>query len=78
MGWLAGIFTAAVCRLQAKSLAYQLDFVTPGSDPAEAISRNVIRDSRKRRRNARRRPVTSQRLTTRVGLASRGSMLKPT
>ena len=29
---------------------YQLDFVTPGMRPLEAISRNVIRDMRKRRK----------------------------
>src|ERR1700730_6818462 len=57
----------------ATSQFYQLDFVTPGINPWDASSRKVRRETLKRRMNARRRPVTSQRLTTRVGLASRGS-----
>jgi len=40
---------------------YQLDLVTPGINPFDAISRNVIREIWKRRRNARRRPVMRQR-----------------
>jgi hypothetical protein len=54
-------------------VSYQLDFVTPGMNPFEASSRNVRRETLKRRMKARRRPLTSHRLTTRVGLASRGS-----
>src|SRR3954471_24544995 len=53
--------------------SYQLDFVTPGMSPPEASSRKVRREILKRRIKARRRPVTSQRFTTRLGLASRGS-----
>ena len=56
---------------------YQLDFVTPGINPAEASSRKTRREILKRRMNARRRPLTSQRLTTREGLASRGSCERP-
>lgn len=58
--------------------AYQLDLVTPGMRPWEAISRKVIRDIWKRRMKARRRPETRQRLIRRVGLESRGSSDKPT
>src|SRR5205085_324892 len=58
-------------RIELES--YQLDFVTPGMNPPEASSRKVRREILNRRMNARRRPLTSQRLTTRVGLASRGS-----
>ncbi len=57
---------------------YQLDFVTPGISPDEASSRKVIRESLKRRMKARRLPETRQRFTRRVGLASRGSIVKPT
>ena len=52
---------------------YQLDLVTPGIIPLDANSRKAIRESLKRRMNARRRPLIWQRLTVRVGLASRGS-----
>ena len=52
---------------------YQLDFVTPGIIPAEASSRKVMREILNRRMYARRRPLTWQRLTSLVGLASRGS-----
>ena len=45
---------------------YQLDLVTPGINPCEASSRKVRRDILNRRMNARRRPVTSQRFTTRA------------
>ena len=55
-------------------LTYQLDFVTPGIMPADASSRNVMRESLKRRMKARRRPLIRQRLTKRVGLASRGNI----
>ena len=55
----------------------QLDLVTPGIMPALASSRKEIRESLKRRMNARRRPETRQRLTIRVGLALRGNMVKP-
>src|ERR1043166_3348187 len=58
-------------------VSYQLDFVTPGMNPPEASSRKVRREILNRRINARRRPLTSQRLTTRVGLASRGSCDRP-
>src|SRR5450432_3812516 len=51
--------------------SYQLDLVTPGMNPADASSRNVRRETLNRRMKARRRPLTSQRFTTRVGLASR-------
>ena len=54
-------------------VSYQLDFVTPGINPFEASSRNVRRETLNRRMKARRRPLTSQRFTTRVGLASRGN-----
>lgn len=53
--------------------SYQLDFVTPGIIPAAASSRKVMREILNRRMNARRRPVTWQRLISLVGLASRGS-----
>src|SRR6266480_786871 len=56
---------------------YQLDLVTPGIKPCEASSRKVRRDILKRRIKARRRPVTSHRFTTRVGLASRGNCVSP-
>jgi hypothetical protein len=56
---------------------YQLDLVTPGINPWEAHSRKAIRDRRKRRLKLRRRPLCSQRLTKRVGLASRGSWASP-
>src|SRR5205814_9642257 len=56
---------------------YQLDLVTPGINPCEASSRKVSRDILNRRMKARLRPLTSQRFTTRVGLASRGSCVKP-
>lgn len=52
---------------------YQLDLVTPGIKPAEAISRKVIRESLNLRIKARRRPVSWHLFTNRVGLASRGS-----
>src|SRR5438552_3636995 len=58
---------------QISVLLYQLDLVTPGMSPCEASSRKVRRDILNLRIKARRRPVTSQRLTTRVGLASRGN-----
>ena len=57
--------------------AYQLDLVTPGINPCEASSRKVRRDILNRRMKARRRPLTSQRFTTREGLASRGSCASP-
>ena len=53
--------------------SYQLDFVTPGIIPAAASSRKVMREILNRRMNARRRPVTWQRLISLVGLASRGN-----
>src|SRR5664279_1290619 len=56
---------------------YQLDLVTPGMSPCEASSRKVRRETLNRRMKARRRPVTSQRLTTRVGLAFRGNWVRP-
>src|SRR5438067_434369 len=56
---------------------YQLDFVTPGIKPCDASSRKVRREILKRRMKARRRPVTSQRFTTRVGLASRRNCESP-
>jgi len=52
---------------------YQLDLVTPGIIPDEANSRKVMREILNRRMKARRRPLTTQRLTSRDGLASRGS-----
>src|SRR3982751_4436544 len=63
---------------ESKSLVvYQLDLVTPGINPCEASSRKVRRDILNRRMKARRRPLTSQRFTMRVGLASRGSCARP-
>ena len=56
---------------------YQLDLVTPGMSPLDANSRKVRREILNRRIKARRRPDTWQRLTTRVGLASRGSCERP-
>src|ERR1700730_16082198 len=56
---------------------YQLALVTPGISPCEASSRKVSREILNRRMKARRRPVTSQRLTTRVGLALRGNCARP-
>src|SRR5438874_1356433 len=61
----------------ASGADYQLDLVTPGISPLDASSRKVSREILKRRMKARRRPDTWQRLTTRVGLASRGSCTRP-
>lgn len=36
-------------RVTAEGAGYQLDFVTPGMTPAEAISRNLMRETPKRR-----------------------------
>src|SRR5439155_19080212 len=72
--------TGEVTRCTATYLhkkIYQLDLVTPGIRPCEASSRKVKRDILKRRIKARRRPVTSHRFTTRVGLASRGNWVRP-
>lgn len=60
-------------RMAMRLETYQLDLLTPGMSPWEASSRNVSRDILNLRMNARRRPVTSQRFTTRVGLALRGN-----
>jgi len=57
--------------------SYQLDLVTPGIKPLDASSRKVSREILNRRMNARRRPETWQRFTTRVGLASRGNWASP-
>jgi hypothetical protein len=67
----------ALASWPSASARYQLDFVTPGIIPAEANSRKVRRDILNRRINARRRPLTWQRFTTREGLASRGKADNP-
>ena len=75
-----GLFISRMRILASETgslVVYQLDLVTPGINPCEASSRKVRRDILNRRMNARRRPVTSQRFTTRVGLASRGSCARP-
>jgi hypothetical protein len=57
---------------------YQLDLVTPGIIPCVASSRKAMRESLNRRMNERRRPLVWHRLVTRVGLAFRGSCVRPT
>src|SRR3569832_923935 len=57
------------CRL----LAYQLDLIMPGNCPDEASSRNAMRDIFSLRYTPRGRPVSSQRLRTRLGDELRGS-----
>ena len=51
--------------------------VTPGINPFNAASRNVSREQPNLRRYPCRRPLIEQRLTRRVGLASRGSFARP-
>ena len=57
--------------------SYQLDLVTPGIRPLEAISRKAIREILKRPMKARLRPVALQRRLRRTGLALRGSIERP-
>src|SRR5690606_20425187 len=52
--------------------SYQLDLTTPGNAPDDARSRRALRHSLNLRCTPRGRPVSSQRLRTRVGLALRG------
>src|SRR6516165_9015793 len=56
---------------------YQLALVTPGMSPDNAASRKVIREHPNLRRYPWRRPLIEQRLTTRDGLALRGSLESP-
>src|SRR5690606_13044575 len=56
--------------------AYQLALVTPGMSPAKASSRILLRARPNWRKVPRGRPVISQRLRWRVGLALRGSFCR--
>jgi len=59
-------------------LSYQLDLVTPGINPFEAISRNVTRLIPNLRMYPRGRPVNLQRLCKRTGDAFFGILSNPT
>lgn len=75
--WATPTRIAHARKIVKEIRCYQLDFVTPGIMPALASSRKAIRERWKRRRNAWRRPVSSQRLTSRTGDALRGNIVSP-